>query len=360
MSVVTPRLKEMVSDATGRLPGLDIARIVAAIVILFHHLVPLLGVTQGVPHGYLAVDLFFMISGFVVQARYGTHLANGLPASEFIRQRMQRLWPLLVLAGLVSSIETFARLMFGSSLAKVGMLDIGWSALSSFAALPSPVSVQMGHGNWPLNPPLWSLFYELLVGVAFAPWILRARTWLLCIVTSMAGGALAFIVVQYGHANGGVFLVDATLAAARMLFGFGMGALVSRFVLQATKLWTLGFPIATGIVIGALLVPAWESIPTDLIAILAALPSLVWLLTKVPDRLDGIASRLAGELAYAIYVLHWPLLFLLRNVARHLQWMTLDSIGSCLVLGACILLLSVLAVVGFERPVRRWARLISQ
>ncbi|MBC7619539.1 MAG: acyltransferase, partial [Candidatus Saccharibacteria bacterium] len=335
-------------------------RIVAAIIILIHHLVPLLGVTQGVPHGYLAVDLFFMISGYVVQARYGAHLAIGFPASAFIRQRMQRLWPLLVLAGLVSSVEAFARLIFGSTLAKVGLVDIVWSALSSFAALPSPVSEQMGHGNWPLNPPLWSLFYELLVGVALAPWLLRARTWLLCVVTSMASGALAFTVVQRGHADGGIFLVDATLAGARMLFGFGMGALVSRFVLQASQLWTLGFPIATGLVMGALLVPAWESIPTDLIAILAALPSLLWLLTKVPDRLDGIGSRLAGELAYAIYVLHWPLLYLLRNVARHLHWMTLDTIVSCMVFGACILLISFTAVVGYERPVQRWARLMSQ
>ena len=72
---------------------LDGLRGVAAVMVLVYHICePHWGqTTQPVAHGYLAVDFFFVLSGFVIGYAYDDRWSNGLSLKEFMKRRITRL-----------------------------------------------------------------------------------------------------------------------------------------------------------------------------------------------------------------------------------------------------------------------------
>src|SRR5215210_2241655 len=68
----------------------------AALIVVLFHAAALIG-TQLAPGGYLAVDLFFILSGFVIAHAYDHRFAEGLGPLAFIRYRIIRFYPLYLL-----------------------------------------------------------------------------------------------------------------------------------------------------------------------------------------------------------------------------------------------------------------------
>ena len=91
----------------GRFGALDGLRGVAAVIVVLHHL----GNERLGPFnptfGYIAVDLFFALSGFVIALNYDHRFAGGMTVKEFMLKRVLRLYPLYA-AGLLLSLLTIS------------------------------------------------------------------------------------------------------------------------------------------------------------------------------------------------------------------------------------------------------------
>lgn len=340
--------------------ALDWVRFVAALAVLGHHVTPLVAHRSLFPHAYLAVDLFFVLSGYVVAKRYQQRLAQGMTSRAFVAARASRLAPLLFLAGAVCTLEVSMRTAFGSTLVNTPSWKIAAAAVASWFALPSASAPALGHGNWPLDPPLWSLFFELAVGVLAAPWLLRARSgFLLCLVGLAA--AILLRTINEDGLNAGVFLRDFPIALARMVFSFCLGVLIWRRsaaspMRAVTSLFWLKLVGLVGICLGYFGASAntWGAYTVTLLW-----PAILYAIISRPSTLRVPPASWLGEMSYSIYVLHWPLIFLVRNVARHAGVLRVDSWLTTIALVAFVLASCAAAVQLYERPLRERLRKLA-
>ncbi|MCB2057920.1 MAG: acyltransferase [Novosphingobium sp.] len=79
----------------ARLSQLDGLRGIAALAIMLFHLAAVFHTSGPFVRGYLFVDLFFLLSGFVLAVSTERKLASGIGALEFAASRFVRLWPLV-------------------------------------------------------------------------------------------------------------------------------------------------------------------------------------------------------------------------------------------------------------------------
>lgn len=270
---------------TERFATLDALRGLAAICVMLHHAEPNAPIT--VHWGYLAVDLFFCLSGFVIALSYEDRLRAGMTLGQFVSRRAIRLYPM----GLVAAL--------------IGIVLWGGNA-NMILLLPDFLPGSL----YPTNPPLWSLLCELLANVAFAALLFTASTRRLLAATAVCGVVLVAATVSVGTIRHmgpewSLFLPG----LARTGFSFGTGVLLFRAWRaggarrRATRLAWL--PL---LALPALLVaPMPDPRLFDLLAVCVLMPAIVWLgiAWDLPAR--RLAGRL-GDLSYPLYCINMPLL----------------------------------------------------
>jgi peptidoglycan/LPS O-acetylase OafA/YrhL len=272
---------------------------------------------------YLAVDFFFTLSGFVLAHAYGQRLREGMTATHFMALRIIRLYPLYVLA-------------------LVPWLPVGWKAitrdgtdLSALAIdvatavlfIPSPMSSIL---LYPLNPPAWSLFFELIANAGFGIMGKRLGNGMLCFIVS----ASAFVLIG-ATANGAGPMAGNTWDSIgggflRVAFSFFAGILVYRLWLFRPPRINVPAPI-----IALLLIAVMFSHPAEryqaaysLVASIVVFPSLIWLAASSrPHRRVARLWAWLGPVSYAIYVLHFPIYILMTRILEKLLYPGLESAG---------------------------------
>lgn len=233
---------------------LDAVRGIGAIVVLFFHM----GLVWHIaPYGYLAVDVFFALSGFVMAMTYEHQLKAGMPRRRFLVLRLARLYPTYLVGIALGSLVVIAKVLAGND------WPTPWTLLN-VVMLPAPVSGDF----FPLNVPAWSLFFELIAYVLFAR-SFRADSTNIWLVMVSCGFVL--------WATGGIHNEGSTwrefpLGLARLGFAFPLGWL----------LWRWNFR-------------PWE----------------------LPAALHRQAKFL-GDMSYPLYVIHYPLLSPLQLLLRKL------------------------------------------
>ena len=305
---------------------MDLLRGIAAFGVLMYHGLPRSPVAM--PGGYLAVDLFFILSGFVIAHAYEGRLRGGMPVREFLVRRAIRLWPMLAVGSVIAMVLHRGHL---------GMLVL----------MPQPAAPTF---LFPANPPLWSLLFEAFAYVAFACTAPRLNLRVLAAAVALAGLVLAvFTLAPSVPGNGPIrdFGSKWSLVApglARVTFGFGMGVLLHRVHRQrhrnprVTSLaWLL--PLALAAIFMA--VPhhggAWA-----LATVLLALPLIAWAAVCWECPTPRIAQA-AGDASYPLYCVHMPII----------AWLGPDAAESVLPYG--LLILGSLALDRLvDRPARRW------
>lgn len=122
----------------------------------------------------LSVDLFFMLSGFVLAFSYGQKVKAGMRFSKYMSKRLIRLYPMYfigLIIGLISAI-----LLIGTPYANFGYSGISNGFFLNAFFMPyihnyTIYSFGGVRGNWGeifmLNPPGWSLFFEMFVSIIF-------------------------------------------------------------------------------------------------------------------------------------------------------------------------------------------------
>ena len=298
-------LRSMSGGARHQYVMLDGLRGIAAGCVVLFHFGLLDRLTRAPSHAYLAVDLFFVISGFVVAHAYESRLAAGLSVPGFARLRLLRLYPLhalgMALGALVVAASALRR---GGAAAPVG----AWLSLG-IGFLP-----RLGPGGgdlFPLNGPAWSLMLELIANLAYAALVPRLSNRVLAAIVGVSGLSLLLIGAAGLPLNGGARVEGGLLGVPRVCFGFFLGVAM----LRAHRAGRLRAPavhpvLLIGGVLAVLLapVPFSASGPFDALMILCLLPGLVAcaIAAEPRGRLRAGLSAI-GRPSYALYALHGPL-----------------------------------------------------
>ena len=273
---------------------LNALRGMAALAVMLSHSAQLTGQSL-VPRGYLAVDLFFCLSGFVIAHAYDQRLATGLRPVTFLKLRVIRLYPLYLLGLGIGGAVAIAAIL----LAPPASLTVGeWLAAAGFGLVFLPV--WFATALYPLNVPSWSLLFELVVNAAFAALHPRLAISVLFLVALASFGALWWL--SPPELSGGSTPATAHIGLLRATFSFSVGVLLHRLALPKHTL-----PGALPLLLAAL-APMLLSIGPDLLIVAILFPLIIAALaTCRPSRLDRCFAWLGG-MSYALYALHAPIL----------------------------------------------------
>jgi peptidoglycan/LPS O-acetylase OafA/YrhL len=338
--------------------SLDALRGIAATAVVIFHFRSFFGPIT-MPGGYLAVDLFFLMSGIVLARAYEARLRAGMTTGAFMRLRLIRLYP-LYLCGAVLSVLMAAAGFFRHNTShwdvKSLLISVGFALVFLPDPLPNPIN-----SIFPLNPPSWSLFFELFVNLlyaALAPLLSSRRLVFICVIS---GIGVALTIAIRGSIDVGHNLHNFVYGFPRTIFGFSLGVLIARGIPDG--------PVRDGgawravLIFGAVIIAlaAW---PTgdlramwDGVCLFALFPIIVYLAVRAnPPRAWRSAATFLGLTSYALYALHAPLIGPITSLFRGSSGETVARFGAitCSLILGILLLMSWLADRYFDTPVRRF------
>lgn len=356
---------------------LDGLRGVAALMVIWYHVFEGYAFAGGTTidtfnHGYLAVDFFFILSGFVIGYAYDDRWGKNFTMKDFIKRRLIRLHPMVIMGAVVGAITFYIQGSVQWDGTHIGISMVMLSLLCTIFFIPAMPGVGYevrGNGEmFPLNGPCWSLFFEYIGNILYALFIRRLSNKALTIVVVLLGVTLAsfaiFNVSGYGNIGVGWTLdgVNFIGGLLRMLFPFSMGMLLSRNF-KPMKLRG-AFWICTLVMIALFAVPyleGTESICTNGIyeafCIIIAFPILLWIGASgtTTDKKSTQICKFLGDISYPIYVIHYPFMYLFYAWLIKNQLFTLGETWQvALCVYAWNILFAYLCLKLYDEPVRKY------
>lgn len=393
---------------------LDGLRGIAALMVLGFHLFEAVAFAADEPeqklfHGFLAVDFFLVLSGFVMGYAYDNEW-DKMSVGKFFKKRLIRLHPMVVM-GVAIGLIAF---LFQGGLKWDGTanswINIALSTLLALLLLPSPAKLDV-RGNteiFPLNGPHWSLFFEYIGNILYALAIRKFSTKTLKIWVAITG--ISFLCVGifgpygslgYGWSSQPISLLGGFL---RMSFDYGMGMLlirifrekevnneISLFVRNDTKRSSVissgscgarndtdgTFVISSGacgarnlikkyyfLIFAALLI-LLLCIPSlgkfnvyfEFLCIAICFPTIIWFAAKgvTHNNFERKSLKFIGDLSYPLYAVHYPFIYLYIgwiNEGKYpfgpYEWCT------PLAIALIVIAVATICMKFFDFPIRRW------
>lgn len=362
-------------SAQPRYDILDGLRGVAAMLVIWYHFFEGFATSptdQMMNHGYLAVDFFFVLSGFVIGYAYNKRWQSGnMTAGRFMLRRVIRLHPMVVLSVVLGAV---AYLLQGSvkwdgtpvSLSMVALaLCMG---LLLIPVLPGAGAEVRGNGEmFPLNGPSWSLFYEYIGSILYAFVLHRlGRKSLGAVVAISAVGLAACAICNMSgayHLGVGWSMADGGWIGGffRLSFSFGIGLLMQRgFKARHIRgaFWKCSALIA--VVMACPYVggpePSVYNAIYDLACTLLLFPAIVYIgaCGTTTDRFSTAVCETMGQLSYPVYIIHYPVMYMFY------AWVWANGLSFGQVWPVCVGLFVMIALMAwgalklYDEPVRRW------
>ncbi len=357
---------------------LDGLRGVAALLVVFYHIFEGLSFAAGgtlittINHGYLAVDFFFILSGFVIGYAYDDRWKRNMTLGNFFTRRLIRLHPMIIMGTIIGAITFCIQGSVqwdGSHVATSAVMLALLAAMFFIPAYPGAGYDVRGNGEmFSLNGPSWSLFFEYIGNILYALFIHRLSNRGLAILVALSGIGLAwfalFDIVGYGMLGVGWTLDGANFwgGMLRMLFPFSLGMLLSR---HFRPIKTRGaFWICSAVLLILFCVPYIEGKSPvclngvyELICIALVFPALVWIAAsgKTTDKQSTRICRFLGDISFPLYAIHYPLMYLFY------AWLIknkLYTFTECWQMAALVytgsILLAYLCLKCYDEPVRKW------
>lgn len=364
--------------------------VAALVVILFHGFetyIPFFG-TQHINHGYLAVDFFFVLSGFVIGYAYDDRW-DRMSTWSFFKRRLIRLHPMVV-----------AGTLFGACLFFFGESDyfslIGGTEPWKFflcivlGLLMIPAGTGLDIRGWgetnSLNGPNWSLTFEYIGNILYAFVLRRLPTvvlGMLCVASVFLTMNLAlgwdvfgfFAQPKYDVIGGWSITPDQMYVGfSRLLYPFLCGLLISRLLPKfITKENPSGSPLGIrgGFWWASLLLVVLFAVPQiggkscvadglyQVFAIVVMFPVIVLIGagSKTTDKRSAKWCETLGNLSYPLYITHFPLMYMqMAWVSSHKD----SPVWHHVVLNLGILLVAIGIAWAFlklyDEPVRAWLK----
>jgi peptidoglycan/LPS O-acetylase OafA/YrhL len=340
-------------SAAQRYATLDGLRGVAAVLVLCYHTHVFRGSAAIAPHGYLAVDFFFMLSGFVIASAYQAKLEAGFTVANFVTQRVIRLYP-VALAGILLGAT---RLVYQYLISPTDSEPAQWIALAlvlNVLILPVVSQTHFGGELFPTNGPVWSLFSELLVNMGWSIFVsVRSSTIVIMFLTMVCGTTLYSTMHIAALEDLGWNSKYPLEAASRVLFSFLLGTIIYRF-----RGVLAGLSKGPGIMLPALSMTClllvlgmpWYEGGWDALAIFLFLPAILTLGVVCGREPKAAARSFLGEISYPIYAIHFPV-FLLLSGLRNSIFPSLN-VWAVVSIGVLSALLAAVALNHFDKWLR--------
>ncbi len=351
-------------------PILDGLRGVAAVMVVSFHIFEAHATShldQVINHGYLAVDFFFLLSGFVVGYAYDDRWQQ-LSISSFFKRRLVRLQPMVVMGSIIGAACFYLQASgLWPSISQTPISKMLLVMLVGCTLIPVPTSMDIR--GWaemhPLNGPAWSLFFEYIANILYALFVRRFSQKALGLLVLVSAAALVHMAVTSvsGDVVGG-WSIDAAqlhVGFARLLYPFFAGLFVSRMgKLVHTK---YAFLYCSLLIIAVLSIPRiggsshlWANGLYDSLSIIIIFPLIV-LLGAGGTLTGNAATRLCkflGDISYPIYITHYPLIYIYTGwvydnkptAQKAIAFGLLVLLGSIALAWACLKL--------YDEPVRKW------
>ncbi len=310
---------------------LDGLRGVAALLVVTRH-ANWLAANVSFPETFLAVDLFFLLSGFVIAFAYDDRLTDRAFAKRFLVIRLIRLYPLYVLGlslGLLQRIGSVANHLQGWNAHRVTVAAV----LGLFYASSA------------LDEPTWTLLPELVANMVYAVFFRWLTRPVLCVL--VAAGAVGVITcrLSYGTLDAGWALQQWPVIASRLTFSFFGGVLLFKSIKDQRQTHPLIASLCVLVIAAALTVtpPEYIRATYEIVLVLVVFPIVVWTACRnEPGEATGRLFRFLGLVSYAVYVLHEPAAALFTTILIHGLHLNLaDALVADVALAAFLALLIV-------------------
>lgn len=334
-----------------RFDVLDGFRGVAAISVLLAHLVGRAGAPIFMS-AYLAVDLFFLLSGFVIAHAYEQKLRDGLSPATFVSLRLQRLYPLVVLGAVIGAsvhVADFDGSTFGLLFVRALLL------------IPTRLE-EAGPTVWLItfNFVGWSLRYELIANLLYGLIARHLSNLTLAVLLLVFGGLLLMKGIDYGSLDFGSRCQEGDDGLYRALFSFFLGIAL----LRAWQRGLLDRIRAHPIVVAVALVAVMATPHTgpgggyiDLVAVFLLFP--IAIAAGAHARMEGMGARICawlGIMSYPIYIVQSGPSDLVRKIAATHGFGSATSIALGLALVPLTVLIAYGALKWVDEPAQDWFR----
>ncbi|MDA8046800.1 MAG: acyltransferase family protein [Actinomycetota bacterium] len=322
-----------------KLPGLDGLRAIAVVAVIVFHLDP-----SWLPGGFLGVDVFFVISGYLITALVISELdrTSTLSLRRFWTRRARRLLP--ALGFLLVSVTLVAALVGRDALGPMrGDLPASVFYVLNWRLLFTHDSYAASFGRPPLLQHLWSLSVEEQFYLLWPPALLllrrsriRSRIAAVALGGAAASAALMALLYRAGDPSGVYFGTDTH--AEGLLIGCALAAAVPPWRMTAAvaptarKVLEYSGVVALAVVVAGLIVLGFDSAATyrgGMVVVDVATAVVVATVAHPASRLGALLGRQPlrwlGLRSYSLYLWHWPI-FELTRPGADLAWPTLPDV----------------------------------
>ncbi len=354
---------------------LDGLRGVAAIIVVFFHIFEVHSQgdhsKQFINHGYLAVDFFFLLSGYVVAYAYDDRWGK-MTLKDFFKRRLIRLQPMIIIGSIIGAALFYFQDSPGMGWERIGEIPV-WKMLlvMLIGCTLIPVGKNLDIRGWdemhPLNGPAWSLFFEYIANIIYALFLRKASKIILAILVVIA----ACITIHFeltsptGDIIGGWSLnaEQLRIGFTRLAFPFLAGLLLARTVkLRYTK---NAFLSASILLIVLFSIPRignaehlWMNGLYECFCIIIMFPLIVWLGAggKIKGKKTSKICTFLGNISYPVYITHYPIIYI------YMAWVTNNNltleqswpVGLLCAISAIIL--AYVSMKFYDIPIREWLR----
>ena len=357
-------------DSKNHYKILDALRGVAALMVVAFHIFEAHAISnqdQVINHGYLAVDFFYLLSGFVIGYAYDDRWGK-MTLGGFLKRRLIRLHPMVVMGMIVGAV--FFYFQGGTLFPGISQVPVGRMLLIMVIGctlLPVPVSMDIR--GWqemhPLNGPGWSLFFEYIVNILYALVVRKFSNTLLAVLVFIAGGALVYLTVAgpNGDVIGGWSLDPAQLriGITRVMFPFFAGLLLSR-VTKLTRVKN-AFLLCSALLVIIFAAPRiggtthlWMNGLYVTICIIILFPLIVYLGAsgEINGKNTSKVAGFLGDISYPIYITHYPLIYTYTAWVVEHKLPISKSYPIAILVFVSSIVLAYACLKWFDEQVRKW------
>lgn len=354
---------------------LDGLRGVAALLVVFFHIFEIHSggdhAKQIINHGYLAVDFFFLLSGYVIGYAYDDRWGK-MTLKDFFKRRVIRLHPMIIVGSVIGALLFYFQDAPGMGW---NMNDIPvWKMLlvmligCTLIPVGKGLDIRGWHEMHPLNGPAWSLFFEYVANIIYALVLRHLSKIVLGILVVVAAG----FTIQYALTNpngdiiGGWSIDDPTqlrIGFTRLAFPFLAGLLLSRIgKLRYTK---NAFLSASVLLVILLSVPRlggtdnlWMNGLYECFCLIVMFPFIVWLGAggKVHGKKASRLCKFLGDISYPIYITHYPIAYVYMAWVVNNNYTMEQSWPVGLLTVAIAIIVAYASMRLYDIPVREWLR----
>ncbi len=363
---------------------LDGLRGVAALIVVAFHLFETYSrgpMYQILNHGYLAVDFFFVLSGFVIGYAYDDRW-DKMSMWGFFKRRLIRLQPMVILGSIIGALVFY----FGASQMFAQIIETPWWMVVIslvLACMMLPVPPGMDIRGWQemnaLNGASWSLTWEYLANILYATVIRRMSVPVLSVFVVISAYLTLDIVfnidtfallegrsAEMHTLIGGWSLTPTQLyiGLSRLCFPFFCGLLMFRLGKRISLrggFWWCSAVIVAILVIPCLGVPdsRWADGIYNAVAVIVLFPLLVitGAGSKMTDRKTIAACKWLGAISYPLYITHFPWVYM------QMAWAEAHPdapVGTHIFVAVSVLIIAISIAYAsmklYDEPIREWLK----